>query len=344
LPDYMVPAAFVVLDRLPLTPNGKFDRRALPAPDLTPTRIWRAPRTPQEELLCGLFAEVLGVERGGIVDNFFAVGGDSIMSIQLVSRARQAGLVITARTVFEHQTVAALAAAATLLEEASPIQPDIAIGALPATAIMHWLAERGGPFERFHQAMLLQVPAGVREADLIGALQAVLDHHDALRLRVVDLAMSPAQSPDVSLEIAPSGTVDAKSCLRRVDICGLTDDALRACISEQAQAAELRLSPVDGAMVQGVWFDAGRERPGRLLLTIHHLSVDGVSWRILVPDLAAAWAAIAGGAEPSLVPRGTSFRRWAQRLAEEARDTKRAGELSFWRGMLSEPSVSLVDG
>ena len=101
-----------LLDRLPLTPNGKLDRRALPAPDLRPTGVQRVPRTPQEEMLCALFAEVLGLERVGIDDNFFALGGDSIMSIQLVSRARRAGLVITPRAVFEHQTVAALAAVA----------------------------------------------------------------------------------------------------------------------------------------------------------------------------------------------------------------------------------------
>ena len=112
LPDYMVPSAIVVLERLPLTPNGKLDRRALPAPELRPAALRRLPRTPQEEMLCALFAEVLGVERVGLDDNFFELGGDSIVSIQLVSRARQAGLSITPRAVFQHQTVEALAAVA----------------------------------------------------------------------------------------------------------------------------------------------------------------------------------------------------------------------------------------
>ena len=136
-------------------------------------------------MLCALFAEVLRLERVGIDDNFFALGGDSIMSIQLVSRARRAGLVISPRAVFEHQSVAALAAVARAVDETVSAVPDIAIGGLPATPIMRWLAERGGPIDRFHQAMLLQVPAGVREDHLIGALQTLLDHHDGLRLRLV---------------------------------------------------------------------------------------------------------------------------------------------------------------
>ena len=222
LPDYMVPSGFVVLERLPLTPNGKLDRLALPAPELTPARI-RAPRTPQEDILCGLFAEVLGLERVGIDDNFFALGGDSIMSIQLVSRARKAGLVITARAVFGHQTVAALAGVATLVEEAASTLPDVAIGALPATPIMRWLLERGGPIDRFNQAMLLQVPAGLREDELIAALQTVLDHHDALRLCVA----GAAGSGEWNLEVAPAGAVCAGDCLRRIDICGLDAAGLR---------------------------------------------------------------------------------------------------------------------
>ena len=291
LPDYMVPAALVVLERLPLTPNGKLDRRALPVPEPVAGVGLRGPRTPQEEVLCALFAEVLGVSRVGIDDNFFALGGDSIMSIQLVSRARRAGLVITPRAVFQHKTVAALAGAAEQASPAGVSLPDIAVGALPATPIMRWLLERGGPLDRFNQAMLLQVPAGMRWDDLVAALQAVLDHHDALRLRLVGAAAGGAE---VALEIAPVGAVDARSCLRRLEVCGLDAAALRGVLGEATAAAEGALSPAAGAMVQAVWLDAGEASAGRLLLVIHHLAVDGVSWRILVPDLAAAWASGCG--------------------------------------------------
>ena len=221
LPDYMVPSAFVVLDRLPLTANGKLDRRALPAPERPGVAAGRGPRTPQEEILCGLFAEVLGVARVGIDDNFFALGGDSIISIQLVSRARKAGLVITPRAVFQHQTVAALAEVAVAVESGARTTPssDIAIGALPLTPIMGWLLESGGPLDRFSQAMLLQTPAGLQGDHLKGALQALLDHHDALRLRL----NGGDQSTPWRLAVAPLGAVVAADCLRRVDVCGLTD-------------------------------------------------------------------------------------------------------------------------
>ena len=180
---------------------------------------------------------------------------------------------------------------------------------------MRWLLERGGPIERFNQAMLLRLPAGLQEDHLMAALQAVLDHHDALRLRVVAAAEHGDMEPGdcaawggAGVDLACGGSILAGSMQRR---CGPASPSRRA-----APRAGLRRSP--GVMVQAVWFDAGARQAGRLLLTIHHLAVDGVSWRILVPDLAAAWAAIARGESLALAPRGTSLRRWSQRLAAEA--------------------------
>ena len=367
LPDYMVPSAFVLLERLPLTPNGKLDRRALPAPMVTASTT-RPPRTPQEELLCALFAETLGLADVGIDDNFFALGGDSILSIQLVSRARRAGLAITPRAVFQHQTVASLAAVAGALVADTPAAaPDLAIGDLPATPIMHWLAERGGSIDRFSQAMLLTVPASLTQAHLGAALQAVLDHHDALRLRLdvgspamaVSSSLTTATSLDAvasstaipsspstlwRLHVVPCGSVLAQDCLCRVGIAGLDDAARQATIADEARLAAGRLKPSAGLMLQAVWFDAGPDASGRLLLVIHHLAVDGVSWRILLPDLEAACTAALRGTAVVLPPTGTSFRRWAQALGDNAQSPARMAELPLWTAMTDAPSLALTGG
>ena len=337
LPDYMVPSSLVVLDALPLTANGKLDRGALPAPEMRGSVV-RLPRTPQEEVLCGLFAEVLGVDRVGIDDNFFALGGDSIMSIQLVSRARKAGLELTPRLVFQHQTVAALALSVKVFG-GEPAGPDIATGALEPTPIMHWLREHGGPIDRFHQALLVRVPGGVREADLVGALQVLLDHHDALRLR-----LTVSGPGEWGVAIAPAGSVSARDCLRRIEIGGFSESEVRRCMGAAADAAAGRLSPARGRLVEAVWFDGGKASEGRLLLSIHHLAVDGVSWRILLPDLAGCWRSLSEGLPASLLPRGTSYRRWSQKLVEEAVSAGRIAELAQWRQMLSERSLCLVEG
>jgi amino acid adenylation domain-containing protein/non-ribosomal peptide synthase protein (TIGR01720 family) len=337
LPDYMVPAAFVILEALPLTPNGKLDRKALPAPEFKPA-VLRAPRTPAEEILCALFIETLGLTQVGLDDNFFHLGGDSIVSIQLVSRARKAGLIITPRDVFQHQTVEALAAVGRTIV---PTESDSGsgIGALAPTPIMHWLLEAKGPVNRFNQSMLLQVPAGLGEEQLMAAWQAVLEQHDALRLRVI----RPAEGADWTLEIAAPTAITAAACTRRIDIAGLDEPARKACIVEQSSAAQNRLAPDAGVVVQAVWFDAGAKESGRLLLVIHHLAVDGVSWRILIPDLMGAAEAVAGGRRPALARYGTPFRRWAERLHAEARTASRGQELDFWRTTLYEPAIQIVD-
>ncbi|WP_323056116.1 non-ribosomal peptide synthetase [Streptomyces sp. NEAU-W12] len=327
LPEYMVPSDILLLDALPITSNAKLDRAALPMPDFTGTAgAGRTPRTPAERTLCTLFAEVLGLGSVGVDDGFFALGGDSIMSIQLVSRARRAGLVLTPRDVFEHRTPAALAEVCrTAGEEPADAAEDDGTGPVEPTPVMRWLRDWRGTAAGFQQSVLLQVPAELGEEQLTAAVQALLDHHDALRLRV---------SADWASEVGERGSVDAARCVRRVP-------AADADIAGEARAAVARLAPESGVMVQAVWFDAGAEAPGRLLLTVHHFAVDGVSWRILVPDLRQAWEAVAAGEPVRLDPVGTSFRRWAGLLREQAHDPQVSAELPYWQDVLRSGGPTL---
>jgi amino acid adenylation domain-containing protein/non-ribosomal peptide synthase protein (TIGR01720 family) len=340
VPDYMVPAAFVVLDSLPVTPNGKLDRRALPAPEFGTADQDGTPRSRPEQALAAIFAEVLGLTQVGLDDSFFELGGDSIVSIQVVSRARQLGFALSPRDVFEHKTVARLAEAVTLLTDA-PVQfaADAGTGPLPATPIMRWLEERGGPTDTFNQSTLSQVPAGLGLTELTAALQAVLDQHDALRMR----RQRNGQDGPWTYEIAERGAVRAESLTRRVDITGLTGETLHDTIAAQARAAWARLAPGKGVMLQAVWFDAGPARPGRLLLAAHHLVVDGVSWQILLPDLRTAYEAVVAAKEPQLAPVGTPLRHWAQLLHTEAVRSIRVAETARWAEALRTPAPGLVD-
>ncbi|MBI0301123.1 hypothetical protein JBE04_43465 [Streptomyces sp. PRKS01-29] len=325
----MVPGAWVVLDGLPVTANGKLDRRALPVPEVRGAGAGREPRTAVERTLCRLYAEVLGLERVAAEDGFYDLGGDSISTIQLVSRARTAGLVITPADVFAHKTVARLAHTATPAAGSPRGQAaDLPIGEVTPTPIMEWLREQGGPIDGFCQAMLMTTPTGAVTRQLADALQALTDHHDALRLRLADRP-DGAWSP----EVTAAGTVRGARRVRRVETTdGQPSESL---LAEQFAAARGRLDPRAGVMWQAVHFDAGPRHPGRLLLVIHHLAVDGVSWRVLLPDLAAAWTAVVAERPVECEPVGTSFRRWAALLAAEADTEAREGELRHWEEALA---------
>ncbi|MGW7057976.1 amino acid adenylation domain-containing protein [Streptomyces sp. NPDC054904] len=338
LPAYMVPAAIVVLDALPLTPNGKLDRKALPAPGFTgATADDDTPRTEVQETIAALFAEVLGRDGVGLHDSFFELGGDSIVSIQLVARARRRGLALSPKSVFELKTVAALAA--TVTEESATPAADAGAGTgpLPATPIMRWLEERGGPVDSFHQSALIQVPAGLGTRELTDALQAVLDRHDALRTRLD----RGGPSGRWTYTIGERGSVPASDLVRRVDAAALTGGELRGTIAGEARAAWDRLAPEGGITVQAVWFDSGPATPGRLLLAAHHLVVDAVSWNILLPDLRAAWEAARDGKEPEPAPVGTPLRRWAE-ILEELTPGRAAAELDLWTDALRLPAPDLT--
>ena len=233
LPPYMVPAAVVVLDALPLTVNGKLDKRALPAPEYADVDRYRAPASAVEEILAGIYAQVLGLERVGVDESFFELGGDSLSAIQVVARARAAGLVCRPRDVFVEQTVAGLARVAGVADgEGGPV--DEGIGPVLATPIMRWLQGVEGPVEQFNQTVLLQAPAGVTEADVVVLLQALLDRHAMLRLRVEDDG-----ARGWSLTVPEAGSQDARGCLQTVEV--LSDAAL--------VRARSRLNPGAGVML-----------------------------------------------------------------------------------------------
>ena len=325
LPDYMVPAAFVLLPELPLTPSGKVDRRALPAPDRDRPEIagFVAPGTPAEETLAAIWAEVLGVARVGVHDNFFELGGDSILSIQIIGRAGQMGLSIAPRDLFQHQTIAELAAVVGRSAAEQADQGPVT-GPAPLTPVQHWFFERDLPDpHHWNQALLLAPRERLDPATLEEALRRLVVHHDALRLRFERAAAGWRQS-----NAAPGEGEDVT--LQRVDLSGVDGPGQGAAIAVETARLQARLDLGRGPLVRAALFDLGPARPGRLLLIIHHLAVDGVSWRILLEDLRTAYRQLSQGAGVRLPPKTTSFRSWAEKLHEHAQSPELARELDFW--------------
>ncbi|WP_406630551.1 amino acid adenylation domain-containing protein [Amycolatopsis sp. WGS_07] len=298
LPEAMVPAAVVVLDELPVTSNGKLDRDALPAPAAADGG--REPQTERERLLCAAIAEVIGVERVAVDDDFFALGGDSITAISVSSRLRAHGLDLRPRDLLARRSFAALAAASRDLSEPDSV-PDEPIGEVPAPPIVRTLFDLNPDLDAivgYAQWTVLRVDGPV--PGLAQGVQAVLDHHDVLRLRV---------EPDRTLVIRPRGAVDAA-------------EVLTEAVGSPAEVAERLASELDpraGAMLRVALVG------DQLVVVVHHLAIDGVSWRILLPDLQTACA---GGV---LEPVKASWRRHALALAEQGASGARRGELEYWQ-------------
>ncbi|MEB4212376.1 non-ribosomal peptide synthetase, partial [Mycobacterium sp. 94-17] len=321
LPGYMIPAALVAMQALPLTPNGKLDTRALPAPEYRDTERYRAPGNAVEEILAGIYAQVLGLDRVGADDSFFDLGGDSISSMQVVTRARAAGLVCKTRDIFVEQTVARLARVAEAADAQAVV--DEGLGPVVATPIIRWLHDvhrAGASVDEFNQTMLVQAPAGVIEADVVAVLQALLDRHAMLRLRVDDDG-----SGGWSLTVPGAGSVDARESLCAVD--ELTDAAVIE--------GRTRLNPAAGVMLSAVWARA----TGQLVVIVHHLAVDGVSWRILLQDLNIAWAQHHAGQPVELPAAGTSFARWSALLAGYAQHPRVAEQADAWKRVAATPAA-----
>ena len=332
LPEHMVPAGFVPLPALPLTAHGKVDRAALAARDWAPPApgaAAAAPRRPAEELLAAVWAEVLRLDRVSVHDNFFDLGGDSILSIQIVARARRRGLVFEPRHLFEHQTIAELAAVAVAGDGAGDgagAEQGLVVGPLPLSPIQLWFleTERADP-HHFNQSVLLASRQPLRRADLARLAQVVqrlLGHHDALRLRL-------ARGVD-GWEQRLAGVEGPPPC-HAVDLGALPPAARAAAVESCAAAVQASLDLAAGPLARAALLLLGPGQPGRLLIAVHHWAIDGVSWRILLEDLASAWEQAGRGEAITLPPKTSSYRDWTLRLGQRAGEGALEQEAAYWR-------------
>ncbi|MDS0140063.1 MULTISPECIES: non-ribosomal peptide synthase/polyketide synthase [unclassified Amycolatopsis] len=320
LPDYLVPSAFVPIDAIPLTPQGKVDRRALPAPDAPADGQAYVPaRTAVEHQLVAIWSEVLGNDRIGVEDNFFGLGGDSILSIQVVAQARQAGLRLTSRDIFLHQTIAGLATAVQTAAVLTPAAGPVA-GPAPLTPIQHWFFATHGPLAHFTMSQLLELPADVDQQALRTALDAVVAHHDALRTRFFTVDGHWRQ------EVTPTPPTGV---LRIRDLSSLGDAGQRAGIEAAAAQVRAGLDLATGTLAGAALLLRGT-RPPLLFLAVHHVVTDGVSLRLLLGDLETAYGQVVAGAPIRLAATATPFTQWAHLLEQHVRDGGFDDDLEHW--------------
>ncbi|WP_371876265.1 amino acid adenylation domain-containing protein [Dictyobacter vulcani] len=325
--NYMVPSTFIELEALPLTANGKVDRRALQALASTAEQKERTlvkPRTDVEAKLAALWQQVLGVEVPGIHDNFFALGGDSIVSIQIVARASQIGLQITPKMLFQHPTIAELAMVVISTTHETIIEADqgIVTGEVPLTPIQHWFFEQQQP-ESWHwnQALLLEVSPDTDTQLLKEVAACILQQHDALRLRYAQtehgwqqyLAPDDAPVPFFVVDLSTSATEEQPAAIERV-----------------ANEVQASLDLQRGPIVRFVYLDLGTNVPARLLIVVHHLAIDGVSWRILLEDVRNIYDRLSKRLAVQLPEKTTSVQQWAQKLVTYAQSAALRAELAYW--------------
>ncbi|ONH53354.1 non-ribosomal peptide synthetase [Pseudomonas cedrina subsp. cedrina] len=330
LPDYMVPTYFMFLAQMPLTPNGKLDRKGLPPADASLLQqAYVAPRSQLEQQLAAIWADVLRLPQVGLNDNFFELGGDSIISIQVVSRARQAGIRFTPKDLFQHQTVHSLAGVARQGDQGLMINQAALSGQMLLLPIQQaFFADEIAERHHWNQSVVLHPHEHLDVALLVQALQALLVHHDALRSRFV----RDADGWQGAYRAAEQHQADAvlwQSALHDIEEL--------AALGEEAQRSlDLEHGPLLRAVL--VQLDDGSQR---LLLVIHHLVVDGVSWRILLEDLQTAYRQLAGGSPVALPAKTSSTRDWAQRLQRYAQGEALTRELAWWQAQLhgAEPDL-----
>ncbi len=340
LPEYMLPAGYVFLEALPVTVSGKVDRRGLPDPEraVQPGAGYVAPRDEAEARLCAIWAELLKLERVGIHDRFFAIGGDSILLIQAVARANQAGLAMTARHLHEHQTVASLRAVLGATAGTAPPERAPAEGEAPLLPIQReFLTADPADRHHFNQSMLLRAPADADEAFVQAAVAALYAQHDALRLRFSQNAGGAWRSVH-----APAATPAAIQALAAAS-CATHDAAGGAFAPGEIDAIcagyQAGMDLEQGPLLRAVLLrDAGG---AHLFVCLHHLIVDGVSWRILLEDLDSLLRQHRQGASLALPPRSSAYQDWGRRLLAYAQGPALERERGFWLAQYAQPAAAL---
>ncbi len=335
LPDYMIPSVFVQCSALPRTPNGKIDLQSLPEPDTRLSVIETplvAPRNPTEKILVDIWSEILGLEEISIDDNFFEVGGDSILSIQIVSKAREAGLSLMPNQLFEHQTIAELGAVVNQ-PPVVEVKQDLVTGSVPLTPIQQWFFEQQMPEpQHWNQSMLLEVPPDLELDWLERAIQELWLHHDALRLHF--------RQEQTGWQQFQAGTT-AKIAIAEIDLSHLSPEEQRVAMEKQATALHSSLNLTEGNLIRVAFFNLGIDRPGYLLIIIHNLVVDNLSWEILRQDLETLYNQLRHQEEIQLPPKTTSFQSWAQELVTYARSDTLEQEAHEWLSRLDVKAVKI---
>ena len=326
LPEYMVPPIFIVLDAMPLTPNGKVDRRSLPAPDRNRPELgeeYVAPRNPTEAALVAIWSRVLEIERIGVNDDFFDLGGDSLMVIKVVSQANKAGLGVTTKQVFQNRTVAELAAVAGTSEILA--EQGAVTGDTPCTpAQLHFL-ELGHPNPGWHSlGTLLELETAVDVDAVEEAMRLMLVQHDNLRVRLAERAGRPAM---VTADAPPeTGGVE----LHRIDLSGLDEAEQQVRIRDTVFDLTRSFDLANGPLFKGAYLDRGPGREKLVFLIAHFFAADVGSWHTLLDDFDTYYRALAAGKTPERQPKTTAARQWAERLAERAAGAAIREQLPFW--------------
>ena len=328
LPGYMVPGQIVFVEELPMLPNGKLDRKRLPKPGMEQESSgYLAPNNEVERVLCGIWAEVLRREHVGIRENFFELGGDSILSIQIVARAQEKGMRITARQMFQEPTVEGLAR---LVAEQSQWEGEEGSeegkrlsGVVEMTPIQRWYLEQEREQRgHFNQSVLLEAEGGLSGEDLRAAVEQVMEQHDSLRLRYRRTASGEwEQSYGEGEQVY--GRVDLRE-VREEEQSGVVEG-----IGEQAQRS-LRLE--EGPVVRVVGMEM--EGSGRVLLVAHHLVIDAVSWRILLEDLERGYEGRRKGEKVSLGRKSSGYQKWSEALVGSVRRGEWEEDRKYWAGEL----------